>query len=85
MTLLKTQNDCMKIVFEINKCYSLIDILNKIVKKYKNSTHRTIGMKPIEVNKENEKIVRNGIQNKEFQNLKLEIVLELQIRKIPFK
>ena len=45
----------MKVIFEINKNYRWIDILERIVKEYNNSTHRTIGMKPIEVSKENEK------------------------------
>ena len=45
----------MKVIFEINKNYRWIDILERIVKEYNNSIHRTIGMKPIEVNKEKEK------------------------------
>lgn len=42
-------------MFEINKNYMCIDILHKTVKDYNNSKHRTIGMKPTEVNKKNEK------------------------------
>lgn len=53
----RTQNERMKVMFEINKNLRWIDILQKIVKDYNNSKHRTIGMKPIEVNKENEKIL----------------------------
>lgn len=41
--------------FNINGSYKWIHILEKIVKKYNNTKHRTIGMKPTQVNKLNEK------------------------------
>lgn len=50
----RTQNEKMKVLFEINKNFRWIDILQKIVKEYNNSYHSTIKMKPIDVNKENE-------------------------------
>lgn len=51
----RTQNEKMKIQFEINKNFRWVDILPKIVKEYNNSYHSTIKMKPIDVNKDNEK------------------------------
>lgn len=51
----RTQNQRMKVMFEINKHYRWIDILQNIFKDYNNAKHRTIRMKHIEVNKKNEK------------------------------
>ena len=51
----RTQKKRMKVIFEINKNYKRIDILEKTVKEYNNTIHRTIGMKPLEVNKEKER------------------------------
>ena len=57
----RTQNEKMKVQFEINKNFKWIDILQKIVKEYNNSYHSTIKMKPIEVNKSNEKELLNTV------------------------
>lgn len=57
----RTQNEKMKVLFEINKNFRWIDILPKIVNEYNNSFHSTIKMKPIDVNKENEKYLLNSV------------------------
>lgn len=57
----RTQNEKMKVQFEINKNFRWIDILPKIVKEYNNSYHSTIKMKPIDVNKESEKELKETI------------------------
>lgn len=41
--------------------YKWIDILDELINEYNNSYHSTIKMKPIEVNKDNEKEVLNNI------------------------
>lgn len=43
--------------------YIWYDILENLVQDYNNKYHRTIGMKPIQVNKKNEKLVMNRIKN----------------------
>lgn len=55
--------------------YVWYDILPKLIRNYNNTFHRTIGMKPIEVNKNNEKIVfkrilKNTTPKKEKKNPK---------------
>ena len=45
----------MKVIFEVNKKCRWIDTLADIIKEYNNSMYRMIGMKPIEVDKGNEK------------------------------
>lgn len=57
----RTQNEKMKVIFEINKNFRWIDILQKIVKEYNNSIHSTIKMKPNEVNKEIEKELKENV------------------------
>ena len=57
----RTQNERMKVLFEINKNFKWIDILPKIVKDYNNSYHSTIKMKPNEVNEEAEKVLKETI------------------------
>lgn len=51
----RTQNEKMKVQFEINKNFRWIDILPNIVKEYNNSVHSTINMKPKDVSKEKER------------------------------
>jgi Tat protein secretion system quality control protein TatD with DNase activity len=43
--------------FSMQGSYKWIDILPKLVNEYNNTRHRTIGMKPSEVNKKNEQIL----------------------------
>lgn len=51
----RTLNEKMKVKFEYNKSFKWIDMLQDLIKNYNNTVHSTIGMKPIEVNKNNEK------------------------------
>jgi len=48
----RTLNRKMKIQFEIRKNFRWIDILQTLIKSYNNTTHRTIGMKPVDVSAE---------------------------------
>jgi transposase InsO family protein len=47
-----TLNRRMKIQFELHKSFRWIDILQTLIKSYNNTTHRTIGMKPVDVSAE---------------------------------
>lgn len=49
--------------FSQRGAYIWYDILQNLVQDYNNKYHRTIGMKPIQVNKSNEKLVMGRIQN----------------------
>lgn len=57
----RTLKSMMYKTFSINGNFRWHDLLDKIVKKYNNTKHRTIGMKPIEVNKSNEKMLLNSV------------------------
>ena len=46
------------------------NILPKLIKKYNNRYHRTIKMKPIDVNKTNEKHIKNTVYNYNITNKK---------------
>jgi len=51
----RTLNQKLKIYFETQNNFKWIDILPKVLKEYNTiDVHRTIGMRPIEVNKDNE-------------------------------
>ena len=43
--------------FTANNTLKYIDILQKLVKSYNSSRHRSIGMRPVDVNKKNENVV----------------------------
>lgn len=53
----RTLKNLMWKKFSLQGNYKWLDILTGIVSKYNNSKHRTIGLKPVEVNKNNEKII----------------------------
>ena len=53
----RTLKERMWKYFTANNTYRWIDILDKLVQGYNTSFHRTIRMKPADVNKNNEKIV----------------------------
>ena len=60
----RTLNNRLKIKFEIQRNYNWIDILDEIIYDYNyNTVHRTIGMKPIEVNKQNEQLLKETVFN----------------------
>ena len=46
------------------------NILHELIKKYNNRYHRTIKMKPIDVNKKNEKLIKNTVYNYDVTNKK---------------
>lgn len=46
----RTLNERMKVQFEVRKSFRWIDILQPLIKDYNSSFHRTIGMRPIDVN-----------------------------------
>ena len=57
--------------FTLNNNTNWIDDLDKLVKKYNNSYHRSIKMKPIDASKKsNENIVRNNLYNFKITNKK---------------
>lgn len=49
-------------IFSLRGSYLWIDIIGKVLKEYNHTNHRTIGMKPVEVNKSNEKMVLKRIK-----------------------
>ena len=51
----KTQNNRIKVIFEINTNFRWVNILDEIITDYNNAIRRTIGMKPKKVNKYNAK------------------------------
>ena len=61
------------------------NILPELIKTYNNRYHRTIKMKPIDVNKSNEKYIKNTVYNynisNKYQNLKLMTLLEYLLKK----
>lgn len=57
----RTLKTAMYKEFSMRGAYKWIDILTNLIKNYNNRVHRTIGMKPNLVNKNNEKSVLNNI------------------------
>ena len=51
--------------FTANNTLKYVDILQKLVKSYNHSRHRSIGMRPVDVNKSNENIVWQTLYGKE--------------------
>lgn len=49
--------------FSLQGSHKWLDLLPKVVETYNNSKHRTIGRKPIEVNKSNEKDILRDVYN----------------------
>ena len=60
----RTLKERMWKYFTANNTYKWIDVLSKLVKGYNTSFHRTIQMKPGDVNKNNEKDVWNTVYMK---------------------
>jgi transposase InsO family protein len=54
--------------FTANNTLKYVDILQKLVKSYNHSRHRSIGTRPIDVNKNNENIVWQTLYGKESKN-----------------
>lgn len=57
----RTLKNAMFKMFSLRGSYQWIDIIKGIVYNYNNTYHRTIGMKPVEVNEYNESIVKSRI------------------------
>ena len=49
--------------FSLRGSYKWIDILPKLIKTYNNTKHKTIKMRPTDVNNKNEKFLLNTIYN----------------------
>lgn len=58
----RTLKGAMYKAFSNRGTYVWFDILPTLIKEYNNKFHRTIGMKPVEVNKSNETLVNQRIQ-----------------------
>lgn len=50
-------------IFSLRGSYKWIDILSKLINEYNDTKHRTIGMKPNQVNKRNEQQLLNTVYN----------------------
>lgn len=59
----RTLKSAMYKQFSLRGSYKWIDILQKLIDEYNNRVHRTIRMKPIEVNERNEMQVKKNISN----------------------
>lgn len=60
----RTLKNCMWREFSLQGTYKWDKILQKLVSKYNNTKHRTIGLKPINVTKSNEKFLLNTVYSK---------------------
>lgn len=58
----RTLKNIMYKRFSLQGTYKWYDILQDIINQYNNTKHRSIGMKPVEVNKSNEDFVRQQIK-----------------------
>lgn len=61
--VIRTLKERLYKYFSLNGSYRWIDILSDVVKDYNNRRHRTIGMKPSDVTKQNEKQILNSTYN----------------------
>ena len=51
--------------------YKWLEMLSKLVSEYNNRVHRTIGMKPVDVNKKNEQMILEKVYKEEYKRVKL--------------
>lgn len=56
------------------------ELLPIIIKDYKNTEHRTTRMKPVEVNKQNEKRLFKEVYNKPYKSVKLKFKFGDKVR-----
>ena len=63
----RTLNERMKVQFEVRQSFRWVDILQDLLKAYNTSFHNTIQMRPVDVNKDSEPILRqiflNGVKS----------------------
>lgn len=71
----RTLKEKMWRMFSLHGNYKYVSHLQNLVKEYNNTIHRTIRMKPSEVNKENEKLLLNTVYN----HKKIDIVPKFHI------
>ena len=58
-----------------------LDILQKLVKSYNHSRHRSIGMRPVDVNKDNENVVWERLYGKEsYKPIRFKVNVGDQVR-----
>jgi len=82
----RTLNQKMKIEFEINENKRWIDILDNLIYEYNfNDIHRSIKMKPSEVNKENEIIVFRNLFHIFEVDLKIKFKVGDRVRITKYK
>ena len=55
--------------FTAKNTLKYVDILQKLVKSYNHSRHRSIGMRPVDVNEDNESIVWQKLYEQELQRV----------------
>lgn len=55
-------------LFSFRGNYKYIDILNQVISTYNNTIHRTIKMKPSDVNSSNEKLLLDTVYNYKYSN-----------------
>lgn len=60
----RTLKNIMWKEFHVRGSYKWIDFLSEVVRKYNDTKHRTIGMKPSEVTKRHEKILLKTVYNR---------------------
>ena len=73
--------------FTKNNTLRYIDVLDEMVSAYNRSVHRTIGMKPIDVNKSNEaalwnKQYKTQIKGREKYNFKFRVGVKVRLTKL---
>src|SRR5699024_9926058 len=61
--VIRTLKECLYRSFSLRGTYKWIDNLENITKDYNNRKHRTIGMKPNEVNEKNQQFILNSCFN----------------------
>jgi hypothetical protein len=70
--------------FTAKNTLKYVDILQKLVKSYNHSRHRSIGMRPVDVNEDNESIVWQNFMEKSPTNpfgLSLTLVIKYESAK----
>lgn len=62
----RTLKSSMYKQFSLKGSYLWVDMLSNLITNYNNKYHRTIGMKPVDVNKRNEKLVSDRIKEQTY-------------------
>ncbi len=67
--------------FTAKNTLKYVDILQKLVKSYNHSRHRSIGIRPVDVNKDNENVVWERFYGKEPFDSSLTLVMKCGLAK----